>query len=230
MSSDNIYGAMVIPHQVIINDEERASLLSQLMTKYPLDGIFVVFENTATGIATTVDSNYLKGMKEVCSFLENSFKDVIVFRADLSVLPFLDSASFATGWAKAARHFKLSGSGRNNDYKMKYYADKLFTFIEEKSNIRLIIDSGGQDTLSCDCSFCASADPLDATYSPHRVQEKGHFFSKMTGFHSATATLSVSAKIPTIKTSFPQLMRRANLSRQRQAALLVVKLFLTTKL
>jgi len=182
MSSDNVYGAMVIPHQIIINEEARAALLSQLMTKYPLDGIFVVFENTATAIATTVDENYLKGLKEICAFLEASFKDVIVFRTDLSVLPFLDGASFATGWAKAARHFKLTGAGRNNDYKMKYYADKLFTFIEEKSNIRIVVDSDGREILACTCTFCASADPLDRAYNPHRVQEKGHFFTKWLSF------------------------------------------------
>lgn len=200
MSTDNIYGAMVIPHQVIVDEEARAILLSQLMNKYPLDGIYVIFENTESAIATVVEENYLKGLKEICSFLETAFRDVIVFRTDLSAIPFLNSASFSTGWAKAARHFNLNGSGRSGDYKMKYYAHKLFTFIEEKSTIRAIIDSGGRDTLECSCTYCASADPLASGYTPHRVQEKGHFFTKMVELHSETASLSINDKNTYYKT------------------------------
>lgn len=193
--TNNLYGGLVIPYSIIIDPGARAIVLSQLMTKHPIDGVFVVLESGVNGIATTVDGTYLEGVKHISEVLETVFDDVILYKTDLSALPLIYSSSFATGWAKAARHFKLSGQGRNIGYKMKYYAPKLFTFIEEKSNVRLIIDSGdGEAALQCDCSFCAAANPLDRSYSPNEKVEKLHFFANMANLHAATASLSRQEK------------------------------------
>jgi serine/threonine protein kinase len=195
LDATSLYGGLVIPYSVIIDDTARAAVLSQLMTKHPIDGVFVILESAAPRIATTTDKAYLEGIKHISEFLEAVFDDVIFYRVDISLLPFINNASFATGWAKAARHFKLSGSGRNIGYKMKYYAPKLFTFIEEKSSIRTIIDSGnGYNSLHCECTYCSAANPLERAYTPHPVNEKGHFFGSITELHTQTASLSVEDK------------------------------------
>jgi hypothetical protein len=194
MDTEEVYGALIISYQVIVDEGARAKLMSQLMAKYPLDGVFVIFENIATSIATTVDKGYLEGLKEFCQFFEAVFDDVIVYRTDLSVLPFLDGASFATGWAKSARHFKPSGTGRNNDYKMRYFAPRLFTFVEEKSNIRAILDADGRDALACDCDYCKQAQPLEISYTPNQTVERAHFFHTILALHLAASRLSTAKR------------------------------------
>jgi hypothetical protein len=195
LDASGLYGGIVIPYSIVVDKDARAVVLSQLMTKHPIDGVFVVIENASTLIATTTDKAYLEGLKHITETLEAVFDDVIFYRVDLSIMPFLNSASFATGWAKAARHFKLGGSGRNPAYKMKYYAPKLFTFIEEKSNIRAIIDSGnGLAALQCECSYCSASNPLERSYTPNQVSEKSHFYINIAELHVTTTSLSIHDK------------------------------------
>ena len=74
---------------------------------------------------------------------------------------------------------------------MKYYASKLFTFVEEKTNILTIIDSGnGFDSLECKCAYCESSKPFEKDYVPNPISERNHFFTKIIELHSQTSSLS----------------------------------------
>lgn len=181
--TENLYGGIAIPYNVIVDKEQRAKLMSQLLGKYDIDGIFVLFENTSSKIATTVDDGYIEGLKELAEFFEKNFPDVIVHRTDISILPFLRNAHYTTGWAKGARHLKISGGGgRELVYKMKYYAPKLFTLIEEQTTIAGIISAvGNSDALKCDCRYCTATRPLALGYNPasHKWSERHHFLGSL---------------------------------------------------
>jgi serine/threonine protein kinase len=188
-----IYGGIIIPHSIVINEEVRSVFLSQLMTKSPLDGIFVIIENNKPNvIATTTDEAYLKGIKHIANFFESMFDDVIFYRTDISILPFIKNGSFATGWSKGCRHFSFVSNGRRPEvYKMKYYASKLFTFIEEKTNINIIIKfTNDKSALACDCNYCKSNKPLELNYIPNEISERSHYFTNIIDLKTAVSSLT----------------------------------------
>jgi serine/threonine protein kinase len=187
--SDKIYGGLIISQSLILDHGKRARLMSQLMGNYQIDGVFVIFENSASNISTTVDPDYLTGLKEFMEFFESAFDDVIVHRTDISVLPLINKSSFAIGWAKSARHFSVGGGRNTGRYKMKYYAPKLFTFIEEKSMVTTIISSGGKTALECDCGVCEEVKFLEASYTPDVLPERAHFLESIIALHNSVKSL-----------------------------------------
>jgi serine/threonine protein kinase len=175
-----LYGGAIIPRSTVVNKEERTKLMSQLMGSYDLDGLIVTFEDTNTTAATTVTPSYVEGMQALVEFFETQFKNVIITRTDISVLPLAHQSSYVGGWSKSHRHFQASNGGGGNgatDYKMKYYAPKLFTFIEEKSLIRQIVVLGHESALECTCGECATNNPLASTYAEDEQQDRSHYYN-----------------------------------------------------
>lgn len=179
----NLYGAVVIPYSVVSDKDSRSQLLSQLAGNYAIDGMFVIFENNHTDIATCIEKSYIEGVKEITHFFEIRYSKVIVYKAGIESLAINATAGYATGWAKSMRSFKLvkgGGQGGKPQYKMRYFIPKLFTFIEEQSMVRAI-NSEYNDYLKCDCTYCLISKPLDASYDPEKNEkyERLHFFTQI---------------------------------------------------
>lgn len=192
-----LYGGVIIPHSTIVNTEERAKLMSQLMGWNDLDGLLLTFEDTNTAAATTVVPAFIEGMQILINFFETQFKDVIVTRTDMSILPLMHLSSYVGGWSKSHRHFQANSGGGGNgatDYKMKYYAPQLFTFIEEKSTIRQIVVMGHQATLTCGCADCTASNPLDAAYTEDEQRERGHYYSSLSSLQDELNNKTVSER------------------------------------
>jgi len=194
LAHKKLFAAMQVSTHVVNNEESRAKLLSQLVGKYDLDGIYLVFETSASNIATISDLDYLKGLKEIIQTCEDVFGEVIVSRTDLSAITFMRKGIYVTGWPKSSRHFDPNRSGRNGPYKMKYYAENLFTFIEEQSNIRIIVGSGFETDLSCACTTCTANNPLSTAYRPDEHQEFLHFYGRMKELEAATTGKTYAQK------------------------------------
>lgn len=191
---NKIYGGIIIPYSTIINQKSRSVFLSQIMSKSSLNGVFVILENkpnNTINVTTTTDENYLEGVKHIVDFFESMFDDVIFYRTDISILPFLKTSSFATGWAKGARHFSFNGTGRRPEsYKMRYFAQKLFTFIEESTLIQTIIaTTNDKSSLMCDCKYCKQNNPLATNYKPDELKERSHFYKKILELNSKVSSL-----------------------------------------
>lgn len=185
----NLYGAMVIPYSIVSDSDSRSQLLSQLAGSYDINGMLIIFENNHSDIATCVEKSYLEGVSEVTHFFEARYSKVIVYKAGIESLAINTSAGYATGWAKSMRNFKLAkggGSGGKPQYKMRYFAPKLFTFIEEQSMVRAI-NSEYNDYLKCECMYCSVSNPLDGSYDPEKNEkyERLHFFLQIVGLKEA---------------------------------------------
>jgi serine/threonine protein kinase len=192
-----IFGSIIIPHNTLVNEAERNKLMSMLMGTYPIDGIVVTFENTNKNAATTTEAEYINGVKSFCHFFESIFSEVVVNRGDMTVYPLTESASFVAGWSKSFRHFMTisgGGGGGNNDYKMKYFAPKLFTFIEEKSTIQTIILMGKGAHLHCNCVGCKAGNPLLDSYTPDELKEREHFYNCVADIQAELAGKTVAER------------------------------------
>lgn len=171
-----LYAGILIPKSFIINEKPRSELLSQFQDKYDLDGVYVIFESPSSSIATVVDVDYLKGVKTILASLRQTFGKVIVSKSDIALLPFIQEGGFATGWSKSSRHVVLNSQGRRTPYKMKLFSKDLFTFIEEQSNIQIIVRSGFSDMLKCEPCFTEGLH-LVASYIPNEKKESRHFYT-----------------------------------------------------
>lgn len=204
LDDSRIYGGIIIPYNVTTSKKERTKLLSQLIGSYPLDGLILTFENVDKSIATSVEQEYLKGVKEICEFFNATFKNVIIYQTDISVLPFAGSSSYATGWSKGSRHFnfnKVGGNGKNRPpYKMKLFAEDLFTFIEEKSKIQIISLMGKAAYLKCSCVDCTANDPISPSYKENESHEKRHFYRGIADIYSRFSDMKLSDRNKFIKT------------------------------
>jgi len=187
-----IFGGVLIPKSSIINSGARSKLLSQLIGKYDLDGIYLILEGLAPSIATIADENYLEGVKIIIRTFEKYYGKVIVSKTDVSALPFMTNGMFATGWSKSSRHLLLDARGRRGDYKMKWFIKPLFTFVEEQSNIETLVDYGFKNLLECGEPCFEENEHTDPGYDPDEEMEQRHYYHSIIDIVTMAGSKSVT--------------------------------------
>ncbi len=183
-----VYGGISIPVDILVDAKVRKSMLSHLLAKFNIDGMFVVFENNKKPIKTLDDKDILEGMKEVLNMLYE-IGDVIVARADMSLLPLMRGGIFVTSFSDSRRRFSFKdqfdspspGGGGNADRKLKYYCDPIFTFLEEKTLLTGLGSNASLLTeLECSCIHCNVLKPFTPGVAVDHQLAENHFYYKVT--------------------------------------------------
>lgn len=197
--SKPMLGGIMLSRDIVVNTTLRTELLDKLIgCSQLLDGYYITFQNEDDSVHSITEQDFLDGIKEIVTLL-GTLGEIVVGRADLSIVPLLPNGTFVTSNEKSARSFSFTkkldnpkpqeGAPKEEDIKLRYYADQLYDFLEEKTTLGMLVDLGFEAELSCDCQYCKKAKPFDKSAAKSLIDSERHFYEKITDLRGSTTGL-----------------------------------------
>lgn len=197
-----ILGGIMLSRDIVVNVTLRTELLDKLIgCSQLLDGYYITFQNEDDSVHSIIEQDFLDGIKEIVTLL-GTLGEIVIGRADLSIVPLVPDGTFVTSNEKSARSFSFTkkldnpkpqeGAPKEEDIKLRYYADPLYDFLEEKATLGILADLGFETDLSCDCQYCQKAKPFDKATAKSLIDSERHFYVKITDLRQATSGLKNS--------------------------------------
>lgn len=186
-----VYGGIVIPASVTKDDRSTDRFVNLILSKYDLDGYYLIFEAPDDKV-TAIDSiSFLKNQKKIVNAFA-SMGDVIVGHSDISYMLLGTSASLAYGWSNAKRRFifdnelfgKMSGfMQKDYDPKLLYYIPQLLTLIKGEEELEALNTFAPTGTIDCGCAACKTLSPYDGKTPKKLDLASQHYFKSVVDQH-----------------------------------------------
>lgn len=190
LTNKKVYGGIALPVGILTDSRARRAMISHFLSKFNVDGLFVIFENNKSSIKSLDDPDLLEGMKEFIDAM-SLIGEVVIAKSDMAILPLMRGGTFITSFSDSRRRFsykdqfdspsKSSGGVDEEKRKLKYYADPIMSFLEEKSTLEGLARANTELTeqLMCDCDYCEDLKPFEAGASVQHDKSEHHFYHEL---------------------------------------------------
>lgn len=186
--SKKVYGGIAIAQSITKQSASVDKLVNLLLSQYPLDGFYLVFEAPNDNPKTIDSSDFLEGVRKLLEVFK-SMGDVVVGYSDISYLFVGSGATITVGWSNSKRRFLFSHEleGEKSgfllpeyDPKLLYYIPQLTTFVKGEDEAEAIYKFAPDGAIDCVCTSCATLLPFDGRSPKDMELAELHYYQAVT--------------------------------------------------